>query len=104
MRQVVGILRPAISVNACGVKIDVGGGEQFGLAVGRDPLARAVMMAVGLAHPVQHQLVAGARCSDNQSHPVWSDASGWLLHSRSSQACPVTSAGVSSMVRRPFTR
>jgi hypothetical protein len=27
-----------------------------------------------------------SRCRENQSHPLWSEASGWLLHSRSIQA------------------
>ena len=67
MRHVVGILRPSISVKASGVMVMSAEASSSVVAVGRDPFAGAVMLAVGLAHPVQHQLVAGV---EMQREPV----------------------------------
>src|SRR5205807_7966975 len=56
---------------------DVGGAEYFGLSVARNPFAGAGMLAVGLAHPVQHQFVASV---EMQREPVPSALIGgeWL--------------------------
>ncbi len=40
---------------------DLGTGERPCCAVGRDPVAEDVIVAVGLPHPVQHQLLAGCK-------------------------------------------
>ena len=70
MSQVVGILRPAISVNAFGVMVISAEAICRVLPSGKIQLPESVIVAVGLAQPNSISFSPEFKCSENQSHPV----------------------------------